>query len=230
MELKQMMNDAFDKIQESGFVEQTIEARIQETLKSIINDLFRDYSDFGKSLKEQLSKKVAVNLGNIDLPAYNVMIENYIKQQTTQLMNEEYAKLTQDRLSEILKKEEKREWKLSEIIEKIVEENSEEQHENQFEKLSLHFDNWHKDFWHIRIDPEEGKDKYQCCIDIDIGDGKITHAKIGEYNTKDFKKEKFVRLYGVEALIFRLFSQGCSVEVDQDECKDRSYYPNPYDY
>ena len=58
--------------------------RIQDSIKSVVNDVFSNYSDFGKELKQKLSD--------------NVMIENYIKKETTKLMNEQHQKLIDERL------------------------------------------------------------------------------------------------------------------------------------
>jgi hypothetical protein len=228
MQIKDMMNAAFDKIEKSGAIEKKVEETIQKSLESIINELFRDWSDFGKDLKKKLGEAVKVNLESIDLPKYNVLIENYIKQQTTAIMNEQHQKLIDERLENILKVEEKPEWKLSEIVAKIVDGNEREYGDDDWEKLTLIFDNWYKESWHIYIDPEPNKENYHCAIQLNIDDGKISSARVGEYKTKDFKKEIFLNLHGVEALIFRLYSQGVKIIIDENACEDASYYPDPY--
>lgn len=222
------MNDAFDKIQSEGFIEQIVRAKLEETIKSIIDGLFRSYSDFGKGLEKKLGEKIAVNLGNIDLPKYNIMLENYIKEQTTTVMNEQHKKLIDERLSDILKKEEKREWKLSDIVQEIVDENEEAAEENDWEKPSFHIDGQgcKPGLTFIRIDPEPDKEKYQCCFDIclDNESGKIHSAEVGEYESKDFRRDKFlIYLHGVEALIFRLYSQGCVITTDVEQCENICY-------
>jgi hypothetical protein len=231
-DIKKMMVLAFEEIGSKGVIKEVFEKKIRETIERIIGDLFSSYSEFGKSLEKKLGEKIAINLEEIDIPMYNVMIENYIRDQTTAVMNEQHKKLIDERLSKILAEEVKREWKLSEIVSEVVEKNAESAQENGWDQVSLHIEKC-SSLTFIRIDPEPNKEKYQCCIDIciDNKNGSINSAEVGEYNTKNFTKDKFlVRLHNVELLIFRLYSQGCKIIIDEGECEDASYYPDPCDY
>lgn len=232
MEIEKIMVNAFNKIKSDGLIEKVIQAQIEKTIKDIIDDLFRSYSDFGKDLKEKLSESIKLNVGNIDLPRYNVMIENAIKEQATLLMNSEHKKLIDERVSGILKIEEKPEWKLSEIISKIIEEETERAHEEGWESGSFHFDGQEsKDgLTFIRIDIEPNKKKYQCGIDICIHNdtGFIHSAEVGDYKSKNFSNKFLGTFHGAELLIFRLYSQGVKIIVDIDDCEDAIHYPDRY--
>ncbi len=230
MEIEKMMISALEKIQEDGLIEKTIQEQIEKTIKSIINDLFRDYSDFGKDLKSKLSEAVKLDLENIDLPMYNVLIENAIRDQTKSIMTEEHRKLIDQRISNILKVEEKKEWKLSELIEKFVEESFQYNEERSGDQISLHIDDDRTTLCFIKFDEKIGIGEYSCdnSLVIDMRTKKINSAQLGDWKTKSTNDNRFIgSLHGFEALIFRLYSQGCTVEID--DCEDAAYYPDPYD-
>ena len=232
MEIEKIMLDALNKIKSAGLIEKAIQDQIEKTIKEIISDLFRSYSDFGKDLKEKLSESIKLNVGNIDLPRYNVMIENAIKEQTTLLMNSEHKKLIDERLKDVLKIEEKSVVKLSEIVSQIIEEETDRAHENGWESGSFHAEghNNGKGLTFVRIDPEPGKEKYRCEIDICIHNdtGFIHSAEVGEYKSKNFSNKFLGTFHGAELLIFRLYSQGVKIIVDVDDCEAAIHYPDRY--
>lgn len=217
-DLKQAVIAAMDKIVASGAIEKKIEETIQKTIESIINETFRDHSDFSKNLKEQLSDKIKINLDLIDLPTYNVMIENAIKTRVNEVMTEQHAKLIQENIDSILKIEEK-DWKLSEFIEEFKEQLHEYDGERSGESITCIVENGgggsYKDMWHIRIDEDEGKEKYHCSIKLFVSDDMIKSVK---YDGEEWDKDKFIGWKrGIEATLFRIYSQGKKFIVDEDD-------------
>lgn len=230
MELEKMMIASLKKIKNEGLVEKVIQEQIEKTVKSIINDLFHDYSDFGQDLKKKLSEAAKVNLEDIDLPIYNVLIENAIRDQTRQIMTDEHRKLIGQRINDIFKVEEKKEWKFSELIEEFVKESSKYNNDRAGEQISLHIDDKRSTLCFINFDEKSNKKQYSCdnSIVIDVKTGKIHSAELGDRRTKSASDNRFIgSLRGFEALVFRLYSQGCVIKID--DCEDATYYPDPRD-
>lgn len=217
MNFYKMIENAFQKIADSGKIEQKIEETIQKSVESIINDLLKSYSDFGKSLKEQLSEKIKIDLDKIDLPTYNKMIENYIRENVNSQMKEHAKKLIDDNLKEILSVEEK-DWKLSEFIEEFKSQLEEYDGERYGSSMTCIVDTseyGHGDMHHIYIDEDENVEKYRCKIRLFVSDDKLTSVT---YDGDDWNKEKFLGWkHGIEAILFRIYSQGKKFVVDEDD-------------
>ncbi|EJP6471395.1 hypothetical protein NHI66_000644 [Clostridium botulinum] len=118
IDINKIVNDSLVKLEEEKFVEEVVQKRLEKTIIEIINDVFREWSDFGKNFKEHIEKNLNVDLSNLGIEGYNTIVLAAIKEQLDKTITvqgiEKIKKTTEEMLSDI-----KEEYTLSEIIEKL---------------------------------------------------------------------------------------------------------------
>ena len=67
IDLNKLVNQSLANIEESGFVQETIQNRIKKTIESIVDDLFKSYGTFGKSLQAEIESKLQINFKELDI-------------------------------------------------------------------------------------------------------------------------------------------------------------------
>lgn len=72
-DLQQVAEEKLQLIISNGTVDTIVEKRVTETVKSIVDDMFSNYSEFSKNIKEVLKEKMQVNFDNINIGTYNSM-------------------------------------------------------------------------------------------------------------------------------------------------------------
>lgn len=222
LDLNKMMNDALVKIEKEGFVEETIEKRVKGTLESIIDDLFKPWSDFGKKLKAEIQEKLQINLEQLDIASYNHLLGNMIQGRLNEVMHNQGVEKMKLAIDDLLKGA-KEEYKLSELIEMMKEEEDQEEHYG--EEISLHVDDSCSYITFIYFDPEGDKSDYECKYKITVGDeNKISSIRIDD---KSFDNKVIMGgLYGLEAELFKMFATGSKLIVDEGDVEP--YYGEDY--
>ncbi|MFB5189048.1 hypothetical protein [Alicyclobacillus fastidiosus] len=60
MDLREIVLNSFDEIAKDGFIEAQVKKTLESTIKETVQDIFRSYSDFGKSLKKHVEEQLAI--------------------------------------------------------------------------------------------------------------------------------------------------------------------------
>lgn len=230
--MQDLMNSAMTNIKESGYIAEQIEKQLKETVNGIIRDIFREYSDFGKKLKEEIEKQLDVDFSNLGLSGYSATLTTMIRQVITQKMDND-AKAEVDRFLDSIESDLiKPEMKITEIVEKIVElwkdDDPDLRHEGG--EFSFHFiQRWPNssvlnEHYAIYIDKDPDKEPKECEIELhytadrqEIDDISINRKSMKEntfYTTRNFNVEGFLfRLYAAKSKIINDANQ---VEIEFD--------------
>jgi hypothetical protein len=62
MDMNLIINNQLAALNEEGYVEKIIRKQLEETIKDVVEDSLRSWSDFGKGLKETVKGQLQINL------------------------------------------------------------------------------------------------------------------------------------------------------------------------
>ncbi|OJT69729.1 hypothetical protein [Bacillus licheniformis] len=213
MDLNLIINNTLTEIKDQGYVEKIVRKQLEETIQDIIKDSFKSWSDFGKELKQQVQDQIQFNLDSLDIPSYNQVILNIIKDELERSVHEEGARRIQESIRDILGTA-KEEYKLSELINEIVEQDCElnELHYDDYKEITVIVENKYGGKY-IYIDPEEDQDWYRCKYRLTLdNDLTITRAEI---NDRAFDNKTIMGgLYGADATIFKMWTRKSKLIID----------------
>ena len=118
IDLNKIVNETLVNLEEEKFVEKVVKARLEKTITGIVDDVFREYGDFGKSLKAHIENNLNVNLDRLGIEGYNTLALAAIKEQLDKTITvqgiERLKKSTEEMLSDV-----KKSYNLSELIETL---------------------------------------------------------------------------------------------------------------
>lgn len=168
IDLNKIVNETLVNLEEEKFVEKVVKERLEKTITGIVYDVFREYSDFGKSLKTYIEGNLNVDLDKLGLQGYNTLALEAIKEQLDQTITvqgiEKLKKSTEEMLSDV-----KDTYKLSEIIEKLKGESLEEEWEHdEDDRVALFIEGIEGEYRHIYLSEEDTDRKYSCDYQIDV--------------------------------------------------------------
>lgn len=209
-DLKSAVSTAFANVVASGAIEQAIEKQLASTISSLIQHELRDYSDFGKALKERVQQAVAVNLDRMDLPSYNDLILQIIRRQLDGAMQSEAVQQLESNMAKLLAAP-PAEMTLEKLIEEFIDANKEDR---EGESFTLIIDRKYGSTY-VCLDDESGKSEYSCDYRIGVDrDGKVYHLAFGG---KDASKTLFMGpFYNFERTLFQLYAAKSKLIVEAD--------------
>lgn len=79
LNLEKIAINAVTNVLNSDELKQTIEARIEKTITSVLHESFQEYSDFGRDFKEAVKKEMKLDLDNVGFLEYNHFVAATIK-------------------------------------------------------------------------------------------------------------------------------------------------------
>ena len=86
IDLNKIVNDALVEMEGEKFVEGVVKKRLQETITSIVDDIFRSYSDFGKNLKNHIEENLKIDFENLGIEGYNTLVLAVVKEQLDKIV------------------------------------------------------------------------------------------------------------------------------------------------
>jgi hypothetical protein len=222
MDIQVVVQDQLNKIITEGKLDAIVKAKIEKTVEDIVQDMVRSYSDFGKGLKEEISKAFKVDFGKISAVDYNHIVVSVVKEQLDKKLLESVKEPIANEIEEYLGPLEKKEWKLSEIIEKFKQEEIEDKSDGG--EITLHVEKSNYGSTHISFDKEGGKRRHDCEYEmsIDSKTGKPYSFGTGQYRKHrgDLRVES---LHGAfDKFFFRLYAQQVTIIID--ECETEYHY------
>lgn len=216
IDLNKIVNDSLVKLEEEKFVEGVVNQRLEKTITEIVDDVFREWSDFGKNLKEHIEKNLNIDLNNLGIEGYNTLVLAAIKEQLDKTITvqgiDKIKKTTEEMLSDI-----KEEYTLSELIEKLKSEDCRDEWEyDEDDKVALIIKDGGNGYKHIYLSEEEESSRYSYDYQIDIDEkGKPYSIKLkgDEIDTKKI----LGGLYGLDKLLFKIYANGSKIVLDQGD-------------
>lgn len=214
MDLNKLVNESLAKIEQEGFVQKVVEKQLKSTIESIIDDLLRSYSDFGKNLKKEIGSQLNINLKELNIAGYNVMVLNAVKEKLDEAVTIHGVEKIKESLEEMLT-DVKKEYKLSELIEEMKEDAREYNDDHAGQEISLHVDPDRSILSFIYFDPSEDQEKYECKY-------RLVLNKDGAMNSINIDGRKFDNklimggLRGFEETLFKIYSTGAKIIIDEN--------------
>lgn len=101
-ELNDLIIARMNNMTESGAIQQLIDKQLEDSVKEILKDSLRSYSDFGKAVKEKLSESLAGAVEKVTFPEYNKFISDAVVECVSSHMGAEVVAGIQEQLKEIL--------------------------------------------------------------------------------------------------------------------------------
>ncbi|MCB5367023.1 hypothetical protein [Collinsella aerofaciens] len=216
MDLNKIVNDTMLKLKEEGFIEDRVKHHLANTIDSVLKDSLSSWSSFGRELQEKVQEQLQFNLDRLDIPSYNQVILNLIKQELDNNVHVIGAKAIQEQLQEILGTA-KEEYKLSELIERMVEEALEfgDLDPDEPKEITVHVSPEGM-ITYIYLDPEEDVNRYNCKYMIALNDdGTVWRAEV---NDKKFDNRVIMGgLYGLEKVLFQMWTKKAKLIIDDYE-------------
>jgi len=237
------VNEAMAKITSNGTIEKIIEAQLTNTVKSLVNDQLRSYSDFGKALQEKIDTDLAVSLNNITFSEYNETILHLVAGALNNAVTgEAHEKLKKD-INELFESPPK-EITLSEVIEKYKEESAEYERGGAG-KIALIIEPKEYGSIGIALNPKNTKgyrdeevDSWHDCefymsirVDKDAEDrGRLTRT----YDRSSLKPHQFMPtcMSGTTRMLYQMYCTGATLILDEgiDPENYDTYYSEQYEY
>ena len=222
IDLNKIVNDTLVNMENEKFVEKVVQETIEKSVKDIVNDVFREYSDFGKNLKKYIEANLNINFDMLGLEGYNGIVLAAVKEQLDKTITIQGVEKIKESMEAILS-DVKEEYTLSEIIEKVkTDDPCKELYEYDYdEHVFLIIEKTTSGYIHIYLDNDEDEphSQYMYSYQIDIdNEGKPYSIKIkgDEINTKKIMGG----LYGLDELLFKIYSSGAKIKLDQGEDPD----------
>jgi hypothetical protein len=218
MDLNKIVNDTMQELSESGYVQERVEQHLKKTVDDVIKDCLDSWSKFGKGLKAQVQEQMQFNLDKLDIPSYNHVIMNTIREELERNVYQEGVANIQKQIQEILGTA-KEEYKLSELVKEMVEQDCKDLDDLGYEEYKYITVNVEQKYGstYIYLDPEdEHVSSYRCKYKIVLNeDGTVWYTEIGDRKFDN----KFIMgaLYGFDAILFKLFTRKSKVIIDDYE-------------
>jgi len=217
MDINKEIQVATDKFVAEKLPEMVTE-KVGKMVDSILEDIFRSYSDTAKSIKSKIEEKLDINLQKFDLVDYNHLVSKAISDQLVGIVNENaiqpILELTKDAIGFVKQKE----IKLSQIHEMVLEEAKEECYDTSGH-ISFHVEENENNKWHtISFDIEKDQKEKECGVSFLVNEsGSIFCFRSGNFLQRkaEVTPARLTMLSSLEHKIFRLYSAGVKVIIDE---------------
>ena len=214
IDLNKIINEKIIEIEKDGFVEKTIEDNLKKCLESVISDIFSYSGPVRDGIKNHIKENLNVNLDDLNIPQYNTLVVQAVNKKVKEMIEIQGI----NKLNECIDKmliDVKEEYTLSEIIEQLKEDDYKEKYEySEDDYLTLIINGDEDGYKRIYLDLESDKSKYSCDYEIAIDkEGKIYSTHLGDIDIT--KKIKIGNLYGLNEMIFKIYSSGAKIILDQ---------------
>ena len=214
IDLNKIINEKMVEIENGGFVEKTIEDNLKKCLESVISDVFTWRGPVRDGIENYIKENININLDDLNIPQYNTLVVQAVNKKVKEMIEIQGI----NKLNECIDKmliDVKEEYTLSEIIEQLKEDDYKEKYEySEDDYLTLIINGDEDGYKRIYLDLESDKSKYSCDYEIAIDkEGKIYSTHLGDIDIT--KKIKIGNLYGLNEMIFKIYSSGAKIILDQ---------------
>jgi hypothetical protein len=216
-DLSKLVAEQFAAIVTSGAIEKMIETHLSKSIDTILKEQLHSFSDFGKAVEERVTNALQVaELKN--LPNYGQLVSTIIARNVDQQLHGEWAKKLESEIAAMFVKP-PAEIGLDELVEKFKEHARENAFGDLADSITLHLESSSYGYWHVAMDQDDGKDKYQCDVRFQVNkEGAIFGLHLDD---NDMKKQLFVGPFDAfERLIFSMYVNGTKVRIERDAGAD----------
>ena len=101
-ELNDLIVARMNNMTETGAIEKLIDTQLQESVKDILKNSLRSYSDFGKAVTEKLEASLSGAVSKVSFPEYSHFISAAVVDCVSAHMNEHVVAGIQEQIKEVL--------------------------------------------------------------------------------------------------------------------------------
>lgn len=226
MKIEKVVNEKFDEILKSGFIESKIKETLEKTVSYLIDESMQSYSDFGKTLKEKIKSAIKIDNLKLDLPDYNQLVSNWITEMVNNVIISDSKKQIEANIKKFFIPLKKSEYKITEIIEEFKKSFMDEynSHEGNITFIAADESSTCKGFFDFYFDEKPDRDQYQCDYSFGIHIDELWRMSL---KGTDVNKMKYPNLYNFDSFMFQLYTSKVKIINDSDEVE--TYFSN-YDY
>lgn len=220
--LNKIVNDSMKQIENEGFVEKIVKEKLEETIKDIVSDTFRSWSNFGENLKKHIEENLNVNLEELNIDGYNTLVLAAVQEKLDLATKVQGVEKIKEAMDEMLK-DVKNEYKLSELIEELKGEDYRDKYEyDEDDQITLIIEDRYS-FKYIYLDKEASKGKYNCDYRISFYKDKIYSLEIKD---KEITKNNIMAgFHGLGNTLFKIYASGAKIVLDcGDDPEDYELY------
>ena len=195
----------------SDTIKQLVEKKIGDIICSAVESSMRSYGNVGKQIEQIVADSLVIN-DKIDVPAYGQMVMALLRNK----MDETLSTLVNERLSaeinDILQIAPK-EIKITDIVQQMIDGlEMSERYGSQITCI-IEESSYSKDSYHIYLDTEEDKRKYDCSTRLYATNGGTIHSLL--IDKKDASKTIVMgSLWGWEKSLFAAYCSGSKLIMD----------------
>ena len=227
MDIQVLVQQQLEKIIQEGKLEAIVRGKVEKTLEEVVQDMVRSYSDFGKGLKEELTKAFKIDFHRISMVDYNTIVTSIVKEHLDKHLMLYVKEPIANEIKEYVGGLDKKEWKLSEIVETFKKyEISDEERYNGGE-ITVIVEKSNYGTTYIHLDEKARKKSYECeyKMALDTQKGVPYSFDVGKYNCHRGDL-RYNSLHGeFSKFFFRLYAQKVTIIVDDYETE----YYHDYD-
>lgn len=227
MDLNKMAMDSLSKMESEGKVQAIVEKHVESTVNDVVKDLFGNWSDFSKELKNKAKEALQINFDELNLSTYNHLILQAIKDKLDDEITTQGVNQIKNQIEGLLS-DTKREYKLSELVKELTQEieGIDEIGYDEYHEMTLHVDDPYGSYW-IGMDAKNDIGEYSCKYRLHVSkEGTVYSVKINEeeYSRKrsidEFDLKAVMKgLSGLEETLFKIYASGAKLIIDEDKCE-----------
>jgi hypothetical protein len=227
MDLNKMVMESLVKMQSEGKVQAIVEKHVESTVNDVVKDLFGNWSDFSKDLKNTAKEALQINFKDLNLASYNHLILQAIKDKLDDEITNQGVAQIKNQIEGLLT-DSKREYRLSELVKELAEEieDSDELGYEDYHEMTLHIDDSYSSHW-IGLDSRSDIREYDCKYRFMVNSqGDLCSVKINDkesYSRKNINefdvKAVLNGLHGLEETLFKIYTSGAKLIIDEDKCE-----------
>jgi hypothetical protein len=227
MDLNKMVMDSLTKMESEGKVQAIVEKHVESTVNDVVKDLFGNWSNFSKELKKTAEEALQINFKELNLSSYNHLISQAIKDKLDDEITNQGVAQIKNQIEGLLT-DSKREYKLSELVEELSGEieDIEDLGYDECHEMTLIIDDSYSSHF-ISLDSRSDISEYSCKYRLLVNDkGELCSVKIndeeryGRKNINEFDvKAVLTGLHGLEETLFKIYTSGARLIIDEDECE-----------
>lgn len=223
MELEVAIQERIQSMIDNGDVDELIETHAKSAINKIIENVFSQWGDFNKELTKVVSEKLEVNLKEIHLDTYGLMIQKIIEEELNNQVVEETRKKIVKQVHSITGKPEKQTWRLSEIVERFRDSINQFNDDSDQKEVVFESDQSYSSLW-IRMGEKEENRSYssnnQTYSLRMMLDEKTKVINGVWYDRKELDPRKGkIHNHTFEGFMMKLWANDCVLEIDQDEAE-----------
>jgi hypothetical protein len=213
-DLEAEITKSLSKMTESGELSALVETHTRNAAERVVKDVISSCFGYRSVLKDELEnaikESIAVDFSKHTLPCHRNLILDAVKDELDSIVQTEGVIKAKQAVSNLLKDSVPDKITFEELIEKFIELEVDSDEIEVGGEISLEIDASRSALFFIGMDKVEGKSRYSCEHQFNIG---VDDLKLNSYKAKDDKRG-FGRKYGFEKYLFRLFSAGTIIEID----------------